>query len=159
MSPKGFTLAEVLVVSVVMSIISAVTIVLAEASHQTWGRMDVYLQSRFVAQQALNRVVEDVRSADQSSLDCQLGDVDDLADNQLVLTRNGGTMALSYHLNGGDLIRTQDGDERIVASGLTAFVPGCQLGGLVSLRLTSQVRNLYGTATQHLTSNVWAQNP
>lgn len=63
----GFTLVEVLVVAVLVSLFTGTLFVLASTGHQAWARTDAQLANLTTVQKALDRLGEDLRVASGAS--------------------------------------------------------------------------------------------
>jgi len=157
MTRRGWTLVEVVIISLVLSVVGGAMLVMAQMSDQIWGRTDVRLTTILNAQRALNRVREDLRKASQASLlpagNCTAA--------TLRFTQPSTGDTITYTLAGNDLTRQIGVAAPVtVASELTAFTPSCQGGGLVRLNLTSQASSTAGgSALQTLETQIWVREP
>ena len=165
MDRRGWTLAEVLVVSAIASLVGAVLLVLATTSRQMWMITDAKLVTMTDSQRALDRLSEELRATSQNCLA--------FAPDQVSFAKSDGaggcdeTTRVTYWRNPAttQLIRTlANGTQQVITSGLTEFFPTGLSGGLVRVNLTVQVAmqaNMIGGAhaTQAVTSQMWVQNP
>lgn len=151
---RGFTLVElVLVAVVVIVVIGGMVLALAQISRQVWVRTDTHLATVTAAQQALDRLSEDLRRAHQAGLTCGAG--------QVTFTPLAGGGAITYLLDAsGNLVRTQGPVSQIMAAQLSSFAPSCA-GELVRVQITSAVgmQGGVGIASQTLSSQIWVRNP
>jgi len=152
----AFTLVEILVVAVLLSLVGGVTFLLSSAGRGVWVRTDAKLASMTDAQRAVDRITEELRRGAQTPLpDCGAG-------TSLGFQLATGNMAgeqVSYQLAGTALTRSVNGAAAtIVASGLADFRTRCQPGGLVRFSLTASTSSALGPATRVVESQVWVQN-
>jgi type II secretory pathway pseudopilin PulG len=152
---QGFTMVELLIVGLIVAlVVGGMTTALANSGSQIWLRTDAQMTTLTTAQQALDRISEDLhRRATQASLACTT--------DQITFGPVGGGAAVAYVRTAlGDLIRAEGAANQTLATGLNAFAPTCAPGGLVRLQVTTQVTVPGGlTAQQQLHSQVWVQNP
>ncbi len=149
MRKHGFTLVELMMVCAVSSLVIGAVFVMSQAGTQAWVRTDAQLTSLTEAQQALDRLSEDLRAASQNP-------VPTCAGGQLTMTVGG--VPITYSVVNTNLTRTQNATAQVVASGVTALTPTCSQN-LVSVTLTAQVGTRYGPLTQTLQSQVWVRTP
>ena len=102
---SGFTLVELLVVGVVVSIVGLITIVLAQSGQQMWMITGARLSAMTSAQQAINRLIEDLRRASQQSVSAAARAETGLS---LQLLNDDGSIGptVTYARNGDQLTRT-----------------------------------------------------
>jgi len=152
----AFTLVEVMVASVIASMVGGAALLLAQTGRQVWGLTDARLASLTDAQRAIDRVSEDLRNACQATLasaEAQLAfrQAPDCEDEDPTIT---------YRYAAGRLTRQVDEEAPVtVASGLSAFSAAHLGNGLVRLRVTAQSNTQAGNATQTVETGVWVQNP
>ncbi|MBI4340974.1 MAG: hypothetical protein HY598_01685 [Candidatus Omnitrophica bacterium] len=160
MACRGVTLVEMLLTAVIMTVVGGMIIIFIQVSRQSWLLTDTRLTAQAASRQAMNRLREDVRAADQDSVTCLPGTAD-VTDDRLQLTQNDGATAIEYRLSGTSLIRRVGTTDQAVASQIAAFVvPATCPGGLVTVTVTARVGSpLGGSTIQTLTSEVWAQAP
>ena len=161
MACRGFTLVEMLITAVIMTVVGGMIIIFIQVSRQSWLLTDTRLTAQVAVQQAMNRLREDVRAADQGSVTCLPGNGADVTDDRLRLTQDDGATAIEYRLSGTSLIRQRGGVDQAVASDIAAFiVPAICSGGLATVTVTARVSSpLGGSTIQTLTSEIWAQAP
>lgn len=148
-SRRGFTLVEALISATLFILIGGAAFLLATTVRRVWVRTDARLASFSQAQQALTRLVEDVREASMASLSCGVP-------STLSLNRQG--TAITYDMNNGRLRR----NGQAVAGGLTGFTVACgppELDGLVVIEVATQTPSLEGPFTATLRSRAWARQP
>ena len=149
----GFTFVELLIVGlVVVVVVNGMAWALASSGRMTWMRTDSKTASLIAAQRALDRVSEELRQASQATVTCT-------ADQLTFISAAGGT-AITYHLNAGALVRTQNEVTRSMAAQISAFTPSCRANGLVRLEVTACVAMTpTASVTQALNSQVRVPNP
>ncbi len=159
---SGFTLIElIVVVTVVMLIVGGVLLSLTRTGTQIWSRSDSQIASATAAQQALNRVTEDLRRARRFGLNCSTA----FGGGYLWFNPVDGGPTVQYAFNPftdtkDTLVRTQNGVPQVMVGGLTQFIPKCGLGDdLVRISVTAEVKGFAGSWGQTLMSQVRVQNP
>lgn len=156
MTQRGFTLVEVLVVTVVLTLLGGMALVFAGSGQKVWLLTDSRVTAMTQAQIALNRLTEDLRRGRQSTLQCTIN-------GALSVTQLDGT-AITYHCEGcddtnsGTLVKEVNATPQVVAGDISAVSFTCAPNGIVNLFVTTRARTLRG-ATQTLTSQVWVKNP
>lgn len=156
MSRNGFTLVEVLIVGLVLSLVGGAILVLAQTARQVWASTDARLATMTIAQQAINRLTEDLRKACASTVACPAG--------ELQFKRSPDCdpdgPPVTYSLVGNDLEQQEGaGAPIVVVSGLEGFAPSCPTTGRVDLTVTAQTNSIGGPSRQTVVSQVWIQNP
>jgi hypothetical protein len=158
MSPGGFTFVEIVIVGTVVALVlGGMTWAMASSGQMVWGRTDAEITALDSAQRAIDRISEDLRRATRGEADpgrqviCRPGEI-------TIYPMTGGSAAV-YSLNGGNLIRAQDGASLVMAAHISDFTPTCEARGLVRLRLTAQVGLGQSNFEQSLDSHVWIRNP
>ena len=108
---------------------------------------------------ALDRLSDDLRRATRGETDttkqmtCEA--------NQITFYPAAGGSAVTYSLDNGSLVRTQDAAAKPMAGQIVAFTPSCQANGLVRLQLTAQtaVGSTAASVTQTFSSQVRVPSP
>ena len=152
MSRRGMTLVEVLMTVLIMAGISGVFYSVSTAGDRLWGRAGAQLTAMSNTQQALNRLGDDLRLAQLSTLSCPAG---------TIRFRQGTATTVTYQLNGTNLERRTDNGQpaRVVASGLSVFtINTCNTTGLVTVTLTATRDTHYESAAQTLRSSFWVRS-
>ena len=156
---SGFILVELLVIGVVVSIVGVITIVLAQSGQQMWMITGARLNAMTSAQQAINRLTEDLRRASGQSVSAAACAETGLSFQPL---NDDGSIGptVTYARNGTQLIRTVGSQPpQIEVVGVVAFRPECRSGGVVALEVTTQASNGSRNALSTVKSRVWIQNP
>ena len=158
---RGFSLVESLVACLILALVGGVILVLSQTTQRVLGVTDAELTNLTDAQQALNRLTEDLHKACQGTLGCAAGQVIFKQPSGGSSTCLAGDPNITYALTAGRLTRQVGGGAPVdVATGLTAFTPACQANGVVKLRLTAQMTKPNAPSVTHrLESHVWARNP
>ena len=65
---RGFTLVEILIVTVLFTVFGVAAFVMSQAGGQVWMTTDSQLETMTTGQIALNRLSEDLRKASQATL-------------------------------------------------------------------------------------------
>lgn len=157
MTPRGWTLVEVLIVTVVVTVIGGLGLVLSASGEQLWVLTDARMAAMTTGQSAVNRLSEALRTARRATLDCAVP-------GALAFTQTDGT-AVAFRCEGctdaspGVLVQEVDAQPQVVAAGLADASFTCSPEGVVSLAVTAQVTTMRGVATQTLTAQVWVKNP
>lgn len=167
---RGVSVVELLIVlTIALLVVMGTALVLAQTSTMTWRRTDAQMTSATAAQQALNRITEDLRRADSSSFSATLSCQPD----SLVLQPADGTPVVWYVrvqadvqgdplLRVGNLLRLQGATRQVIAAGVTSFTPsGCAPGShLVRIALTTSPSGPDDVSfPQTLVSQAWVPNP
>ena len=156
---SGFTLVELVVVGVVLSLMSGAVFALAQTTGLVWSGTDARLASFTQAQKAVNRLSEDLRQACRSTVVCTAG--------QVTFKRapcQAADPVMTYTWASNNLMRQVGGDPpSTVTDGLTALtIPRCDVtNGLVMLDLTARARAASGgsSSPQRVVSQVWIEAP
>ena len=152
-------LLEAIVVGVVVSIVSAMTMMLAKSGQAMWMMTSARLSAISSAQQAINRLTEDLQLASQQSVSAAACAETGFSFKKL----NGdGSMGptVTYARDGDQLIRTMmNQPAQIKAVGVVAFRPECRPGGVVALEVTTQAGRGSKSVVSTVKSRVWIRNP
>ena len=152
-------LLEVVMVGVVVSVVSALTMMLAKSGQAMWLVTSARLSGMSSAQQAINCLTEDLRLASQQSVSAAACAETGFSFKKL----NGdGSMGptVTYARDGDQLIRTMmNQPSQIEAVGVVAFRPECRPGGVVVLEVTTQADSGSKNVVSTVKSRVQIQNP
>lgn len=176
----GFTLVEVLVVALIMTLVGGAALVLAQSGRQVSDLTNARLTAMTDAELALSRLTEDLRMASTSSMGGERG-IECLEEVHALPPLPGiparlrfkrvmpdGTLSgmILYWLADNQLMASGPvGGERVVASGVTAFDyssvcnGAANASGMARVRLTAEANSLQGPMTQTVDSQVWIRNP
>ena len=141
----GFTMVELLMVTVVMTLIGGAVIVMSQTSLRVWAQTTNQLASITNGQRAMDRVLTDLRAASSASVNCAPP-----APNELTFTRLGAPV--SYDQNGAVLAR----NGATVAGDISGFRCTRFGDGHVAVEVTVRVD---AARTKSLTSQVWVRQP
>ena len=149
---NGFTLVEILVVTVVFSLIGIALFVMASAGREVWSTTDAQLAGMTNAQIAVARLSDDLHLASKTGLTCQNG--------QLTFSVNGAPITYALDAPQRALTKTQAAVTTTVASNITAFTPTCQTTGVVDLMLSAEGSPAMAQrSSQTLIAKVWVRQP
>ena len=163
---RGFTLVEVLIVAVIMTLIGGAIMVLALTGRKVSDLTNARLTTLTDAERAVARVTEDLRLASQQTAVCNFM-------TQVLIIGPPGGPGITYTFNpqnrqltrstllGGGAMLNQ-----VVASGLTAFQVQCDSKSgvqfkpkVVQVTVTAQDRSSPWPLPQTLSSQIWIRNP
>ncbi|MBI2495787.1 MAG: hypothetical protein HYW10_04405, partial [Candidatus Omnitrophica bacterium] len=157
---RGVTLTEVLVVSLVLTLVGGVFFTVATAGERVTRRTELKLANITVTKRALNRLDEDLRQASAASLQCACPSPPcPPGERTLQFTRM--TTSVLYQRTGSTLTRTVDGGiPQPIAGGLAAFeVGGCNATGLVTVAVTAAVPTDSVVSPYRVQSRFFVRNP
>lgn len=155
MGREGFSLVEVLVVSVIaFSIWGALALVTTDASNRVWARTDSQVAAMMSTQQVMNRLREDLHAASSAvGATCQPGEIS--------FARASDGTPIRYRLDAatGMLTRTEGAIAKVVGGDVASLAfPSC--ADVVRVALTTRVASRrWPTATHTLESQIRMQNP
>ncbi|MBI3324919.1 MAG: prepilin-type N-terminal cleavage/methylation domain-containing protein [Candidatus Omnitrophica bacterium] len=157
----GFTLVEILVVTVLLALVGGVAFTLSSTGQAVWTRTDTKLANMTDAQRAIDRLSEDLRKACWTTVSPQTGcQTTALTFKQLPC--GAADPVLTYAQAGTSLTRQVGATAAVVvASGIQDFTH-CEssgdVGGIVRLSLTTQANPLVGPSVRTVESRIWVQN-
>lgn len=149
MNKAGFSLVEVLMVTVVLLLIGGAGMAMSQVGPSIWVSTGNRLASLTNAQRALDRVVRDLRAASAATLNCAPAAPNDLTFTQV---ENGVQTVVNYDHSGTLLLK----NGQAVAGAVTAFRPTCFPDGRVAVQVTVQVD---ASTARTLASQVWVRQP
>ena len=160
MDHRGMTLIELMVAGgVVFVVLCGLTYSIATTGDNVWARTDTLLAAMTPAQQAINRITEDLHAATLAQpVTCAAGDL------QFTRKVAGADRAIRYQLDAatGMLSRTEGlNPAQVVAANISALTfPTCNVNGVVQLSLTARVVPRRGPVViQTLASQVLIRHP
>lgn len=158
-SQGGFTIVELLIVGVVITlVVGGMTLALASSGEKIWTLTDSQMAALSAVQRGLNRVSEDLTMASAATLTCPAGQLSFGQDTDGDGTINR-TLTFSYDAAAKALLRTIDGGTpELLAGRLSGFSSSCPGNGLVRLRATAQVTADW-TVSRTLSATVRVRNP
>ncbi len=162
MNRRGFTLVELMIVSVLIGLAAAGILVMTTSGQAAWLTTDAQLETMTAAQRALDRMSEDLRAASVASVNAT--PPNQCAANALSFLQGTTRITYGFVAGTGTLTRTVTPvgilpTTQTVGSGLTGFTAACA-GGIATLNFTAQSRGSNGRlVNQTVTSQVWVKNP
>ena len=160
MRRAGFTLVEVVITSLVLTLVGGLAWTIVTADERLAGNTTAYLDAVAAAQRGLNLLQQDLGSASLSTVKCQCPTAPcppaELS-LQMDVTRGDPptTQTTTYQRNGNQLTKSVNGDApQVVAVGLSAFTVTCTADGLVAIDLTTIGTSYAGTRSHHVSSRV-----
>ncbi|MBI1991635.1 MAG: hypothetical protein HYY90_03550 [Candidatus Omnitrophica bacterium] len=161
MNRRGVTLTEVLVVSLVLTLVGGVFFTVSTAGERVTRRTELKLANITVTQRAFDRLVEDLDQASAASLQCACPSPPCPPGERTIQFTQGAATVL-YQRTGSNLTRTIDGGApQTVAGGLAAFevIGSCTAAGLVTVAVTADVPADSGVSPYRLQSSFFVRNP
>lgn len=172
MGRRGFSLVEVMLVALVLSLVGGVFFTVADSGTQIWERSDARLVGVNAAQRTLDLMGEDLRKGSLASLQCPCPVTAcppgerriqvDVLDITQAPPGNITTVVYRRNATTSNLERVVAGTSQVMVSGLTTFnVVTCDPGGLVTVRLTtegSRSNAIYGSRPYTVQSRFWVRN-
>ena len=160
MECEGFTLVEIVLTALLMTLVGGLGWSIATAHERLAGSTTAHLDAVATTQRSLNWLQQDLRSASRGTLKCQcLAAPCPPGERNLRMDVTRGdppvTQAIEYRREGGRLTKSIDGGApQVVADGLSAFLATCGADGIVTLDLTATGTSRFSARPHRVISHV-----
>ncbi len=150
---KGFTLLETMVVALIISVIIGALFQVLSTGRVSWSSADTQITLQQDLRRASEEIAGDLHKSGITRVSCPADGVTYTAisfnTSQGALSTgvvNWSSVPINYSLSGGQIIRDEGAESRVVANNITSlgFTRGATTPEIVTVSLTAQRSNPYG---------------